>query len=83
MKNRAHQERGNQNPPSVAKALQTSCHRLIMTLAYALPAARAALPRLGRAPRLRPAFRSRRVAVRAAADQPFDLQNYQEAVVAE
>lgn len=53
-----------------------------MTLAYALPAARAALPRLGARAPLRPA-RSRRVAVRAAADQPFELQNYQEAVVAE
>lgn len=57
-----------------------------MTLAYALPAARAALPRLApcREPhRLRPAGSRRCVAVRAASDQPFDLHNYQEAVVAE
>lgn len=79
----AHAKQGaSKTLPSAARRSKPACHRLIMTLAYALPAARAALPRLGARAPLRPA-RSRRVAVRAAADQPFELQNYQEAVVAE
>lgn len=61
-------------------------HATTMALGYAQPArAAAALSQrpagLARPPRLR--AHRRRLAVRAASDQPFSLENYQEAVIAE
>ena len=68
--------------PSGRGGRANGSHHTTMTLAYALPAARSALPPCRSASRA-PHLRSRRVAVRAASDQPFDLQQHLEATVAE
>jgi len=68
--------------PSGRGGRANGSHRPTMTLAYALPAARSALPPCRSAGRARH-LRSRRVAVRAASDRPFDLQQHLEATVAE